>query len=128
MQFLRRHLSVGGRAVIVYPNPGALGAQYWAEAWVGWDPPRHLSLPAGDGVEILAKDHGLTLQLGTRGRSAKPWMSASRKNKSGKPGGLPSTAIDRLLAWTEGVLLVLGFPVGEEIVAVLTRADSPIDE
>lgn len=120
-----RLLAPAGRMVLVYPNPNSLGARVFGGHWYGWDSPRHLSFPSSAAVCRVARASGLKLvHWRTRPDPAAQIFAASRVMQAGrKPRASDSdpTGRDRLWALLERALVLLGFPVGEEIVVTLER-------
>ena len=120
-------LAPGGRAVLIYPNPAALGARAFGPYWFGWDPPRHLVLPSRRALVRSAREAGL-LVVEARSRfsgmvGVMGWLAASRAYRDGRPAsGDAPTRPDRRIARIEQVLVKLGLGVGEDILAVLERA------
>lgn len=59
MSELARVLRPRGKVVIETPNAEALGRTWFGANWYANDVPRHLLLFSADGLQILAKEHGL---------------------------------------------------------------------
>lgn len=128
VQALRRIwelLSPRGRAVLIYPNPLALGARVYRSAWYPWDPPRHLVLPPASTVTKVAKEIGfVTVKSKTRDTFAAQCFANSRSYKSGRTlfgADANIEASDRQLEKLERAFLRLGINVGEEIFIVLEK-------
>jgi SAM-dependent methyltransferase len=121
-------LRPGGRLVLVYPNPHALTARLFGRFSCVFEPPRHLVLPSIRAIVLLARNAGFRWAAArTSARHATTYVSASRAQRAGlawdwKRPRSPAPG-DRLLGWLEGALVVLGLPVGEEVVF---RAEKPL--
>lgn len=115
-------LAPDGCLVVIYPNPDSLLARRFGAHWVHWDPPRHLALFPPAGLSLLAQSAGLTL---ARRRSIARWAAdtsaLSRRAEEGTPvaGPLRHSRMDRAWAVMEGLMVGVGAPVGEEVVAVM---------
>ena len=119
---LRELLSRDGRAVVIGPNPRALGARAFGPFWVGWDPPRHLALPPVAALADAARGQGLRVAgARTRTRFAEDF-TLSRAWKAGRSAG-PVVLRDRLWRALGASLAAAGAEVGEEMVVVLRRAE-----
>lgn len=119
---LRELVSPRGRVVIIGPNPEGLGARLFRESWVGWEPPRHLSLPTIGALRTAAGGVGLALvRARTRTRFAEDF-SRSRAWRAGRPFG-PAGLRDQLWRAASATLAAVGARAGEEMVVVLARAD-----
>lgn len=123
LRSLGERLEPGGRVVLLWPNPDALGARRWGKDWFAWDPPRHLVLPSAASLPGLARSAGLHLRsVRTSARQAA--MNAtqsrlyrqSRRSARREPGWR-----ERGFAALETLLVAVGAGVGEEVVAVLER-------
>lgn len=127
LRLARELLAPGGRLVIFYPNPFALGARTYGSDWLAWDVPRHLVLPPGKELARHARRAGLiAIQLRSTARGAGGVIALSRAHKEGKPvvvGVYDLTLADRALAFLEAVLVRLGFFVGEEIRIVFEASE-----
>lgn len=117
-------LAPGGAAVFVYPNPGALGARLFGQAWYPWEVPRHLVFPSRRALRGLGRGAGLEP---SRVRTASNWsapylLAASRAlRRGGRAHDAQPTLRDRAWALLERALCRLGVPCGEEIVAVFVK-------
>jgi SAM-dependent methyltransferase len=119
---VRELLAPGGRAVFVQPNPRSLGARLFGPAWVGWEPPRHLSIPSIAALASAAPAAGLRLRQ-SRTRSRFPDDFAhSRAFQAGRAPG-PIGLRDRALRVVAAALCAVGADYGEELVVVLARSD-----
>lgn len=126
---IRRLLSPGGRAVLVYPNPDSLGARRWGADHFHWDPPRHLVFPTVGAMEAHVGRAGLAIaSIRTLARHVAAWSRYSRMQRAGETVRLDRpvepTAGDRLLGVFERGLVRVGVHAGEEIVATLVRAEA----
>jgi SAM-dependent methyltransferase len=124
-------LAPTGRAVLIYPNPGGLGARLFRELWAGWEPPRHLVIPSAQAMAATARRNGL-LPLKVRSASRPfggfSWRVACNAQlvpgsvRAGWPNKLLQTiSKDRFLKEVSVLLRCLGFDVGEEIVVALAK-------
>ena len=125
---VRDLLAPRGRAVFIYPNPGAWGARVYGRDWFAWEAPRHLVLPAPPAFARLARASGFTVRR-ARSRFASMvgvtgWLAASRGYHEGRShaDAPPPNARDRALARAERALVGVGFDVGEDVLAVLELA------
>ena len=117
-------LAPGGAAVFVYPNPGALGARLFGQAWYPWEVPRHLVFPSRRALRDVAGRAGLRpAGLRTVSNWSAPYLlAASRAIRQGRPAhAAQPTLRDRGWALLERALCRLGVPCGEEIVAVFVK-------
>ena len=118
-------LAPQGRAIIVYPNPDALGAKIFGADWYPWEIPRHLVLPTAGSIIKAAKDLDLrVIRLKFSLGEAAIWFAYSRRYRSGGEIKIsdPSVNIwDRILVTIEKLLLLLKFRVGEEVTFVLQK-------
>lgn len=122
MAFLSGHLAPGGRAVLVYPNSGSLGARLFGCHWWHWDAPRHLVFPRSRAVHELASRAGLRARTSTRARGALQVMRESRRRRSGGwSAAAERPVVSVLQAMAEAVLVTVGIGVGEEMVTVLFK-------
>jgi len=121
LRFLGEHLSPGGRAVVITPNPRSLGARLWRRHWLAWDPPRHLVLPSAKGFAELARSAGLRASLHTRSRRASLVAAWSRAIRAGAPDPMARARdpLDRCFGALEGILDAGLGGLGEEIVLAL---------
>ena len=124
---IRDILVPGGRAVLYYPNTGALGARLYGREWIGWEPPRHLVIPPLRAFASCARRVGLVpVGVGTSCRHSVGLLSYSRALKEGRSvifSRLEIGVADRLLGSIERLLVCLGLPLGEEAVVELKRPD-----
>ena len=121
-----RVLRPGGRLVVATPNISSLGRRLFDDAWVLWDPPRHLHLFSQSALRACAELAGLEIsELRTTARGAPYTHAASGliRRDGAIPGGSPERRGASL--WLQG----LGFlarehglfgpgEAGEEIVMV----------
>jgi len=119
-------LAPAGRLVLVYPNPSALTARLFGRFSCVFEPPRHLVLPAVAASLSLLRSLGFAgTRAATSPRHAATYFAASRVQRAGgrwdwsKPR--EPALVDRALAATEAVLVVLGAAVGEEAVVRARR-------
>lgn len=113
-------LAPGGRAVICYPNQASLGARLFREDWFGWEPERRLTLPDCPALEGSARFAGLTGRVRTDWHNAAVFCAFARAYGAGEKPDLSRPSVtwrDRGVAWLERILVLLGFDLGEEIVA-----------
>ena len=116
---LRRLLAPRGRLVVIVPNPESLTARWFGRYWYHWDAPRHMVLvPPGMMAHVGRRAGFGLLRSRTMGRWAAAAWGTSRARRDGDPIPEVPGAPDRLWAGLEALLLALGAPVGEEIVAV----------
>ncbi|RIH84528.1 Ubiquinone biosynthesis O-methyltransferase [Calidithermus terrae] len=92
LQTCRRLLREGGKIVIATPNSRSLGSRYFGQAWLDWDPPRHLYLFTRYSLGECVHRSGLCpLEVRTVAHSAW-WRFVTSKlirQNSALPGGLP---------------------------------------
>ena len=85
-------LKPGGRLVVVTPNIKSLGRRLFNDAWLHWDPPRHLHLFSPNALRACAELAGLEVfELCTTAKSA-PWLWAASsliRRDGVLPGGSP---------------------------------------
>lgn len=121
---IRQLLAPGGRAVLFYPNPQSAGARAFGNAWLHWDPPRHLVLPPPGSLAKAADRAGLrTIQWRTRTGASVSYFA--RTESPGVPS-LRSGAsrAGRAVAALARLLIGFGFGVGEEAIIVVQRDDA----
>jgi SAM-dependent methyltransferase len=114
-------LAPSGRLVIVYPNPWALTARWLGRFSCVFEPPRHLVLPTTRAAVALLRTAGFVdVHAETSSRHASASFAASRFQRAGASWDWsrphPPAVGDRLLGLTEGLLVALGAPVGEEVI------------
>jgi SAM-dependent methyltransferase len=131
VQRIRALLKPNGRAVLVYPNPDALGAKIFGRLWFAWEVPRHLVLVTRDAMAGVSKRGGLSVEhVRTNGSQAALLLAFSRAYQAGRPvnDSAPDICyLDRAAALLERILVALGFKTGEELIVVL-RQTSPLQE
>lgn len=130
-QVLRRVgelLAPDGTAVLIYPNPAALGAKRFKEHWFSWEVPRHLVFVHPREASALAHGVGLEIvSLKTLHRSATVVSMLSRAYQRGR---VLSTAEvvpgleDHLYKWWGRLRMLIEPMTGEEVLLVLRRAKS----
>jgi SAM-dependent methyltransferase len=59
---VRKLLKPGGRCLIRMPMPSSETFEVYGADWVALDPPRHLSLPSREGMQILARKYGFVME------------------------------------------------------------------
>jgi SAM-dependent methyltransferase len=119
-------LAPGGRLVLVYPNPRALTVKLFRSFACVFEPPRHLVLPTtGAAVALLRTVGFVDVRAQTSSRHASASFAASRCQRAGASWDWsrprPPAVGDRLLGLTEGLLVALGAPVGEEVIVRARR-------
>jgi SAM-dependent methyltransferase len=131
-------LAPGGRAVLLYPNPGSLGARLFGACWFHWDPPRHLVIPTGRALAAAARRLGLTpirrhtiahsvadtISMRVAASTVSCVLAASKAYAEGRTVDTrpPQTTVwIRLAEMLERALVRVGVPVGEEVVVVLEK-------
>jgi 2-polyprenyl-3-methyl-5-hydroxy-6-metoxy-1,4-benzoquinol methylase len=123
-------LAPSGKLVLVYPNPGSLGARRFGSWWFGWEAPRHLVLPTFAGLRLLGERLGLRLlSARTMSRSAEAHSSYSRAYRAGRPvrAGHPELdGFDRAFKLFEALAVGLRLPVGEASVVSLSRDETAV--
>lgn len=90
----RRLLKPGSKLIVVTPNIKSLGRRTFDDAWVHWDPPRHLFLFSPEALRTCAERAGLVIQdLRTTARTARwSWaVSSLIRQDDTLAGGLPDT-------------------------------------
>lgn len=122
-----RILKPGGKLVIVTPNIGSLGHQYFKASWRGLEPPRHLHIFTPNSLENLTKKAGFnTTNRLTTIRDANGLFLASRSiQQTGNHIMIsPQTKNLKLKIWAKGLqlwewlILKVRPNVGEEIVLI----------
>jgi SAM-dependent methyltransferase len=116
----------GGRLVLVYPNPSALTTRCYGVLSLAWDPPRHLVLPPASATLALLSRAGFQGgRASTLARTAAASAEAAGRRRRGAAFRLDAPprpgASARVFAAVESLLVALGRPVGEEIVASARR-------
>lgn len=81
----RRILKPGGKLMVITPNIQSLGRRILKEAWLHWDPPRHLFLFALHSLRLSAERSGLDVQdLRTTAKGARwIWVASSLIKRDG---------------------------------------------
>lgn len=126
----RRVLKPGGKLVVVTPNIKSLGRRVFGQAWLLWDPPRHLFLFSPQSLKACVEQSDLIVQkLWTMAQGAHRVWVASRSIK--RDGILPGGSPQRQNLWLELEGLAFQFieygmlrwnkSVGEEIVLIATK-------
>jgi SAM-dependent methyltransferase len=115
-------LSGGGRLVMVYPNPDSLGARFAPAFSCNWDAPRHLALPPEPAMAALLRDIGFQpVSARTSARNAACYRQRAQKYRAAaekKAFRDKTTWRDRAFGWIESLCVLMGAPVGEEILVV----------
>lgn len=118
-------LAPSGRAVLVYPNPQALGGRMYGDAWFPWEVPRHLVFPPLRALIHSAEELGLkALRWETRSDNAAEYFSRSRLYQQGLPVDelrAYAQGRDRVLSFLERLLIIGGMDAGEEVIVVLAK-------
>jgi 2-polyprenyl-3-methyl-5-hydroxy-6-metoxy-1,4-benzoquinol methylase len=121
-------LAPDGKAVLIYPNPAALGAKRFKEHWFSWEVPRHLVFVHPRKASALAHAVGLeTASLRTLHRSAAGVSMLSRAYKRGRVLSTEEVVPglgDHLFKWWERLRMLIEPMTGEEVLLVLRRAKS----
>jgi len=120
-------LAPGGRLALVHPNPWSFTARLYGGSSCVFEPPRHLVLPSVPAMRTLLREAGFAvIRVATTARHAATYVAASRSLRAGQGWDWarprPPGARDRMIGLVEGLLVLLGFDVGEE---VLVRARTP---
>jgi len=125
----RRVLKPGGKLVVSTPNVKSLGRYLFDDAWLAWDPPRHLQLFSPGALRTCAESAGLEVfELRTTAKSASSMWAASSSIR--RDGELPGCSLKGTSLWMR--IKGLGFlawehglfgprEAGEEIVMVAGR-------
>ncbi|MGB9924874.1 MAG: class I SAM-dependent methyltransferase [Methanothrix sp.] len=91
----QRVLRPGGKLVVVTPNIESLGRRKFDDAWLHWDPPRHLHIFSPQSLRLAAERAGLRVQeMRTTARTAR-WIYAASsciRRDGSLPGGSPGRA------------------------------------
>jgi SAM-dependent methyltransferase len=121
-------LAPDGTAVLIYPNPAALGARYFKEHWFSWEVPRHLVFVHPRKASALAHDAGLEIaSLRTLNRSAAGVSMLSRAYQCGRVLSTEEVVPefrDHLYKWWERLRMLIEPMMGEEVLLVLRHARS----
>lgn len=93
----RDRLRPGGRMLIRLPLAGSEAHRRYGADWFNLDPPRHLAIPSGVGMEHLARRAGLTiLHRGFDSVASGFFMSENyRNNLAGNEAPKPARAVKR---------------------------------
>lgn len=117
----------GGKAVLMFPNSSSVGSRVFRSACCNWDPPRHLVLPDKRSLARLASANGLTtVRVRTSSLHAAMFFALSCALKgSGRvdPNTIVITAPEKLLSFVARAMVLLGFPVGEELFVTFERRE-----
>jgi len=125
----RRILRPGGKLIVITPNIDSLGQRIFREAWLHWDPPRHLFLFSSETLGETARRAGLVNQeLRTTMKGARSMWAASSLIR--RDGVLPGGSLKGTSLWMK--MQELGFLIreygfcgpqekGEEIVMMAWR-------
>ncbi len=70
-------LKPGGKLVVATPNIKSLGRQKFNDAWLHWDPPRHLHHFSPQALRACAEKAGLDVQILRMTAMSAPWMYAA---------------------------------------------------
>lgn len=114
-------LAPEGSLVVVYPNPGSLGARIFGKDWFHWDAPRHLVLPS---VSSLAREAVRIGIVPVSVRTTARWVCMFPKSSDYRKGGSAQSRLskrDRFAGFLERVLVSLGCLAGEEAVISFKR-------
>jgi SAM-dependent methyltransferase len=122
LELCSRLVSPAGRLVLRYPNPNSLVARFSGEFAVTWDPPRHLVLPPREAIVGLLRQVGFgRIHATTTAQCAAIYRAVARQYRRGLTGrgwGALVSSTDRLTKVLEGLCVLCGCSVGEEIVVV----------
>lgn len=125
LEHLGSLLTPRGRLVLIYPNPGSLGARVFGAHWFCWDPPRHLALPPPRAVVERARPEGLERRSLRTVATHAPWfLACSQAYRDGRVVDLaqpPTRWWHHPLVVAEALLSAMGVLIGEEAVVVLGR-------
>lgn len=127
----RRILKPGGRLVVMTPNSESIGHRFFAEAWRGLEPPRHLVLFSARTLQMCAMRAGLRIEeMRTTARMAPLiWWGSRVLHRTGLlPGGAPQHVspwlwFEGLCFWAVEYLLAKVCPWGEELVLVASKGE-----
>lgn len=124
---MRRLLAADGRMIMVYPNPRSLCSILYRALAVTWDPPRHQVLPSVAGLRALLYREGFhKVRIRTTPKRASHYSAIARTRMTGiydaKAWEAEPTVLDHFVHYVESVLVLLGIPVGEEIVVIADDA------
>lgn len=118
-------LTPGGKAVLFYPNPHALGSSWYKTFWFAWEVPRHLVLPTPRSLQRLAEQIGFRkTKIKTRAYYPEElWTSSAAFTRGMNPDNErpPLAFSERFGVYCERFLNGIGFEKGWEVVAVLTK-------
>jgi len=126
----RRVLKPEGKLVVSTPNINSLGRSTFDEAWLAWDPPRHLYLFSPQTLRVCAEAAKLDIQeLRTTAIGARwTWATSSLIKQDGMLAGIepgilsPSLRLKMLVFWArEHRLSGRSEMAGEELVMVARR-------
>jgi 2-polyprenyl-3-methyl-5-hydroxy-6-metoxy-1,4-benzoquinol methylase len=121
---LEELLAPGGQVLFCYPNQASLGARLFREHWLAWEPERQMALPDCPALKGSARFAGLTGDVRTDWRNAAVFSAFARAYGAGQEPDFDRPAVklrDRSVAWLERLLVLIGFDLGEEIVAVFHK-------
>jgi len=122
-----RVLKPGGKLVVITPNINSLGRNILNDAWLAWDPPRHLFLFSIQSLRTSAELAGLTIkELRTTAKGARwIWVSSSLIKRNGILKGI-SPEVPETSLRLQGLVFQLAECMhqndsGEELVLIATR-------
>jgi len=124
---IRELLCIDGRAVLIYPNPAALGAEWFKKDWFCWEAPRHLVLVHPLEAAELAVRAGLkVVERRTLARTAAGVSAQSRAYQRGQIMTTEDLVLDRkdrFFQCREWLQMLSSPMTGEEVLLVLGRAE-----
>lgn len=126
----RRVLKPGGKLVVMTPNIKSIGRLKFDDAWIAWDPPRHLNLFSQQTLRTCAEAARLDVQeLWTTAKSGYwTWATSSIIRRDGALAGCnlpraigPSLRLQGLCFYAIEHILSGRYEAGEELVMVARR-------
>ena len=118
-------LADGGRAVLFYPNPHSLGAEWNRADWFPWEVPRHLIFPSVNAIKLVARNAGFAEASAiTRAYYSEvhwSWSKAYEMNLNPAEHSPRLGIKERFGVLLENLVTRSGFEKGWEIVATLRK-------